>query len=688
MPDGNKLEREQAILRMAIVSTIVTYTLFIRSRGGIPAESFGMVTVYAYISMLLAILLLILVWQELLNKTARRCTGMVLDMAGITVAMYYLAQYGAPLFAAYLFVTIGYGFRYGIKYLVASALLAILCFVGLSSVSVFGKNLEFIVVAGVVVLAIVPAYVAVLLRRLILEKERAEIANKEKTRFLANVSHEIRTPLNAVVGFSSMLGRETDEAKRAQAARNIKDASESLTALVDGVLDFSKIESGHVQIKQEAFDLYALVRSIEGMFSMQVEQGGVRYITDIDDSVPPCIKGDVGRLRQILVNLAGNAVKFTTAGEIRVRIRRTGGHESSEQLLFEVIDTGIGIPKALQARIFERFRQADDSVQRKYGGTGLGTAIAKRLVELMDGTIGVDSQEQKGSRFWFQIPLSEASMEKHAAYSPDSLQPSFCIISGMPGNQFSGNSGMQTDVATDARAFKDWNALEDSGIGLDDCFVIVDSRGMSEKDVSGLLGNSRRASACLIAYDPDNSRRDEYLRSGFHMVIRSFEHIDNVRLYAAQILDMHSKSRLKEDLSRYLEDGDKPRVLVTDDCKLNRHVMKSILDEIGVESDFASSGPMALDKLSRSAYDLMVLDIQMPGMSGFDVIESYHSQSRGEDAVPIMIVTGDATSEIYDECNRLGVSRFLLKPVDPDKLRYALASLVDVGRNQPDAGLA
>jgi two-component system sensor histidine kinase RpfC len=688
MPDGNKQEREQAILRMAIVSSIVIYTLFIRSRGGIPAESFGMVTVYAYTSMLLAIFLLILAWRELLNKTTRRCAGMVLDMAGITVAMYYLAQYGAPLFAAYLFIAIGYGFRYGIKYLVASSLLSILYFVGLSSVSTFGKDMEFIVIAGVVILAIVPAYVAVLLRRLMLEKERAEIANKEKTRFLANVSHEIRTPLNAVVGFSSMLGRVTDEAKRSQITRNIKDASESLMTLIEGVLDFSEIESGHTQIKEEAFNLYALVRSIEGMFSMRAEQGGVRYITDIDDAVPPCIKGDAGRLRQILVNLVGNAVKFTTTGEIRVRIRRVGEHENRRQLLFEVIDTGIGIPDALQARIFERFRQADDSVQRKYGGTGLGTAIAKHLVELMDGSIGVDSQEQKGSRFWFQVPLTEAPMEKHAICNLSDTHPQFCVISNMSGARHFESAGIQAAAESNAPTFKNWDALENSGIGLDSCFVIVDVPGMPEEDVSGLLRNGRRAGTCMVAYDPDNSRRDQYLRSGFHIVIQSFRYIENVRLYASQILDMSSKNRLKEDLSRYLKDGDKLRVLVTDDCKLNRYVMKSMLDEIGAESDFASSGPIALDKLSNSAYDLMVLDIQMPGMSGFDVIKSYHSQSKDKDTIPIMVVTGDATSDIYDECDRLGVFRFLLKPVDPDKLRYALASLVDFRGSQPDTGLA
>ena len=675
-------------LRAAVVLVIFSCVLFVAYAGDNPERISSELFKYGMLYISIFALQFSFTKHDVLSNPARISLGIVIDVSMITVCIYYLGEYGPVLIPVYLWVSFGNGFRHGVKYLVACSSLSLVEFLFLYANSPFWQGHDSLVISGVVTLIIVPAYVSILLDKLNVEKERAEIANKEKTRFLANVSHEIRTPLNAVVGFSNMLGRVTDEAKRSQITRNIKDASESLTTLIEGVLDFSEIESGHTQIKEEAFNLYALVRSIEGMFSMRAEQGGVRYITDIDDAVPPCIKGDAGRLRQILVNLVGNAVKFTTTGEIRVRIRRVGEHENRRQLLFEVIDTGIGIPDALQARIFERFRQADDSVRREYGGTGLGTAIAKHLVELMDGSIGVDSQEQKGSRFWFQVPLTEASMEKHAICNLSDTHPQFCVISNMSGARHFESAGIQAAAEPNAPTFKNWGALENSGIGLDSCFVIVDVPGMSEEDVSGLLRNGRRAGTCMVAYDPDNSRRDQYLRSGFHIVIQSFRYIENVCLYASQILDMSSKNRLKEDLSRYLKDGDKLRVLVTDDCKLNRYVMKSMLDEIGAESDFASSGPIALDKLSSSAYDLMVLDIQMPGMSGFDVIKSYHSQSKDKDTIPIMVVTGDATSDIYDECDRLGVFRFLLKPVDPDKLRYALASLVDFRGSQPDTGLA
>jgi len=213
----------------------------------------------------------------------------------------------------------------------------------------------------------------------------------------------------------------------------------------------------------------------------------------------------------------------------------------------------------MQSRIFERFLQADDSVHRRYGGTGLGTAIAKRLVDLMGGQIGIDSEEHKGSRFWFRIPLADAR----------------CTADSLP------DSGMSNTL---------------------------------QQDICQLQGEAGRL-----------------------------------------------------------------KVLVTDDCRLNRHVMKAMLDDMGTDSEFASSGPMALEKLRSGTYDLLLLDIQMPGMSGFDVIELYKARNTPDRVIPIVVVTGDATAEIYDKCDELGVSRFLLKPVDHDKLRNALAGLMLVG---------
>ncbi|MGB5716651.1 MAG: histidine kinase dimerization/phospho-acceptor domain-containing protein, partial [Gammaproteobacteria bacterium] len=244
MSDNNKLEKEQATLRIAVVGLIFLYVFFIGNMRGIPTETFNAAVGFGSVNIFASMFLGLFVWKGMLHRVVRRVFGIILDVVSTTVIMYYLADYGAPLFAVYLFVTIGNGFRYGIRYLAICASLSIICFSYLSISSAYWQGIYPIVFSGIVVLTVVPSYVAVLLRRLTLEKARAEQANKEKTRFLANVSHEIRTPLNAVVGFSYLLDRETDGIRRAQLTRNIKDASASLMSLVEGVLDFSRIESG------------------------------------------------------------------------------------------------------------------------------------------------------------------------------------------------------------------------------------------------------------------------------------------------------------------------------------------------------------------------------------------------------------------------------------------------------------
>jgi two-component system sensor histidine kinase RpfC len=679
MADSNKLEKEQAMLRMIIVSVVFVYIVIVGIKGGVPKNSFDAAVQYGVANILMSSVLGMLVWKDLLSGAVRRCSGVILDVVSVTIIMNYLAHYGAPLFSVYLFVTIGNGFRYGIKYLIVCALLSICCFILLSTISPFWKDLYPIVITGIVVLTIVPSYVAILLRRLNLEKERAEQANKEKSRFLANISHEIRTPLNAVVGFSGMLDKAENEVRQAQIVRSIKDASKSLMSLVEGVLDFSKIESGHVRIKNEVFNLYGLVYSIEGMFSIRAEQGGVRYITDMDISTPPYIRGDVDRLRQVLVNLVGNAVKFTTAGEVRLRVHKAYAGEKGEQLVFEVIDTGIGIADEVQSHIFERFRQADDSVQREYGGTGLGTAIAKRLVDLMGGSIGVESQKHRGSRFWLSIPLSSVEKTDRPAYGIDSIVPDCCIIT---------SGERQSCAPAGARLFGNRDELEKSRVALNECCLIVGCHDLSKEDLEDIVRYGRNAGACMVAYNEDDGRRDDYLHAGFHLVISSYEDVGNVLQYAARILESGLRNRISENFSRHLKNGKRLKVLVADDCKLNRHVMRAMLGELGVESDFASSGPTALEKLQSKTYDLLVLDIQMPGMSGFDVIEAYQADQSGEGLIPIMVITGDATSEIHDECDRLGVARFLLKPVDQEMLRNALASLLSPAGAQYSPGIA
>jgi len=671
------VELEQAGMRLLLVVSGVLYTAFLaltdRLDGGFYHPVITLGVSYMAFS-------LIIIFQTYLYSSGtgwRHTVYMVCDVALVCALLILLGEYGVPFFAVYLWLTVGNGFRYGYKELILCAISSLAGFVVVVNTTVFWSEELLFTVMGVILLSIIPLYVSVMLKRLQVEKDKAEQANQEKTRFLANVSHEIRTPLNAVVGFSKMLDREVDDVRRAQITRSIRDASASLTTLVAGVLDLSRIESGHVRIEEEVFNLYGLVRSVEGMFSMHAEQGGVRYITDMDITLPPRVRGDVDHLRQILVNLVGNAVKFTRIGEIKVRASNFQDEDDNRKILFEVIDTGVGIPSAIQPHIFERFRQADDSVQRRYGGTGLGTSIAKRLVDLMGGQIGLESEENKGSRFWFHIPLVEVFGEQRAGSASEGTLPGCCAL----GTRLSHDT--LPAAYGGVRAFESWDKLCVSDIDLSEYCVIVDSQAVTDAEIGDVIRQGRKAGSCLVALCDDASKHNDYLRAGFHLVVETCEQIENVISYASRILDTHTRDNLKDDLALFLRSGKRLNVLVTDDCRLNRHVMKAMLDDMGIESDFASSGPMALEKLRSGTYDLMVLDIQMPGMSGFDVIELYRARISEDLAIPIFVVTGDATTEIYERCDQLGVTRFLLKPVDQEKLRCALASLITIDGGTP-----
>jgi anti-sigma regulatory factor (Ser/Thr protein kinase) len=348
-------------------------------------------------------------------------------------------------------------------------------------------------------------------------------------------------------------------------------------SLVEGVLDFSRIESGRVKINSDAFDLYELVHSVAGMFSIQAGDKGVKYISDLDYSLSPFVQGDADRLRQILVNLVGNAIKFTAAGEVRVKLRKMHAEGKEDQVLFEVMDTGVGIPEELQARIFDRFRQADDSVQRQYGGTGLGTAIAKRLVELMGGSIGVQSKENEGSTFWFQITLAGVGgelSEKHGAAGVP--LPDYYFIG--PGQAaeglYSDVLDRQASLKRPAGLFADWASLEASGVVLTNSCVVVDCAFMCAAELDDIARNGNKSGASLVAYDPAVGREKDYLHAGFHAEISDLRYIGNILHHVSWIHYSGIKKKVKANLSRYHIDGKKPRVLVADDCSVNRYVME------------------------------------------------------------------------------------------------------------------
>jgi two-component system sensor histidine kinase RpfC len=669
-------ETEQSQLRIIVICILVSYTLLLTYLEKIPGEVGYWTSISAFSSLLMAVLMFFVVVLDLINASFRRMTSTFFDITMSTIVIYVLSEYGVPLFALYLWISIGNGFRFGVVYLSICTILSIIGFSILTTFSPYWAGQSEFKWMGFLLLTIVPAYFFVLLRRLQFEKIRAEAAYIEKSRFLANISHELRTPLNAIVGFSGLMDKVSDGSQKVQLVKRIQNASASLLSLVEDVLDFSRIEAGHVELADEAVNIFKLAVSIQDMFESQARHKNISLVLDISSTVKPIIRSDEQRLRQILVNLVGNAVKFTQQGRVLIKISYTEIATSSG-LQVEVIDTGEGIPSEVQPFIFERFRQADNSVSRRYGGTGLGTSIAKHLVELMGGKIGLESEYGKGSRFWFRIPMKASPRHQERVPILPAAMHIFIVgndahtrvrirraIGGLVNSEctcesLSENEAEYLDTATESAR----------------C-IIADCGSLSEHMIGKLASATVRDDNIYIAYDNGNHERLHLLELGYQQIIRSCSELDDALAYAACRVVTERGLDLEMETSPATDRDHAWRVLVAEDSDMNRQVFKGILEYKGLDVNFANTGIEALKRLKEEIFDLLIVDIQMPGMSGFEVITRCKSLFSGKPRIPIVVVTGDVTKEVQDECNELGVDRFLSKPVESERLRGVVYELL------------
>jgi signal transduction histidine kinase/CheY-like chemotaxis protein len=510
-------------------------------------------------------------------------------------------------------------------------------------------------------------------------RDEAQAATHAKSEFLANMSHEIRTPMNAILGLAHLARRDANPQQLTHLDK-LSGAARHLLAILNDILDFSKIEAGKLTLSSRDFDVDDMVDQACHLVCDRAMAKGLEVVQRIDPSLPTHLRGDDLRLGQVLVNLIGNAVKFTDTGHVRVNLTRTQTPDGRPLVRYEVRDTGIGMDAAQQTRIFQAFEQADSSTTRRFGGTGLGLTISRRLVELMGGVLRVESREGQGSRFWFDLPLE-------AAHAP--------TVGRRAVARFEGTHALVVDDLADARLVLT-EMLEMLGLR-------VTAVSSGEQALHALVMAEQAGDPCLLCVldwrmpGMDGVETGRQIRQlplevqpAFLMISAMGGQVPREALgdigFSGVLVKPGSPSQLHDALSRVLRQDEvvaatppdsgwlpdaRARVLLVEDNPLNREVSAQLLEAVGLRPDLATDGLVAVEMARQSHYDLILMDVQMPQMDGLEATRQIR-QMAGHANTPIVAMTANAFQDDRDNCRAAGMDDFISKPVDPADLDRAL----------------
>ena len=652
-------------MRPGVIAAIPVVGGFVLATYPLWADGSAYGVVASVIITVLLSALVIVPWERV-----PRYLHAISPLGGLAVAFALEVQFGLSVVRSFPFVLLPLIFLalyYSTAEFVAGAVLAVADLILVTFVNQSSGD-----PAAAVLMSLLLVAFGILVRRVVAQQEKNREALQELTRlksqFLASMSHEIRTPLSGVIGMTGLLMDTELTAEQREYVETIRESGDSLLAIINDILDFSRIESGGVKLEKVDFSPQHVVEEAVELFAEAAANKGIELAVDVDADVPDLVIGDPGRVRQVLINLVANAVKFTDTGEVVVRARQRESSGPGVAIYFEVADTGIGLTQDEASRIFAVYSQLDSSTTRRHGGTGLGLDIARMLTQLMGGEIGVESEKGKGSRFWFTALFREAAAAPRRVRATAGMSgTTVAIIDDNRTNRtiierYVASWGMRArSLGSGREALGELRTAAQAGDAFEIAIIDLMMPGMDGAAVAAAIRADRdlRNTAVILLTSAGKSEKPvQGVDAEMVKPIRPSQLFDVLQSLLAE----RGTTPDAEAHSTALR-GNGARILVVDDNPANQKVAIRMVERLGYRADVAAGGADAVNMMARGRYDAVLMDCQMPEVDGYEASRQIRHNERGGRRVPIIAMTADPLSGERERCLDAGMDDYISKPV-------------------------